>query len=477
MNAKPTKPRNSGASRRKPATIDLEAKDVTKPEAEAPQESASRADLNAGANKADVSKTATAAARDKKSGAKLGRPTTASRQSASETAESKSSTDKAAKEPDAPAKSTSRSGGGFMSGLMGAGVAVIALGALGMVDGAKNIPVIGSLYGGHSDVVEDARVEMPSDLMQRIEALENIGAASENTAATVGGMKDQLDELGLRVNGLSDGSSNPGLQQAATELAKRLDVLETTVSSFSGSAVDALAENLNALENRIEQLELEESADLAPLQDSLQEMKTNLAEISSRVSENTGKVNALNDQSDELISTVASVKASEKVARSVAISALGTALENDDPLTLVIASIKSLGVIGAETDRLAELDLKGVPTRKMLLKDLASFTNTIQNPQKDTHNGTLSERFWANAQNLVSFRSSGPQEGTSAVAILSRVKAHIEDDNLAMAEQEWRKLPAELKEAGASWANNLSVRMEAFALQNSLSKKLSAVDG
>ena len=143
----------------------------------------------------------------------------------------------------------------------------------------------------------------------------------------------------------------------------------------------------------------------------------------------------------------------------------------------MIASIESLGVGGPETERLVALDKQGVPTRAALLSELDAITNTVQNPKQDTSNGSLSERFWANAQNLVTFRSRGPQEGSSPVAVLSRVKAHVETDALEAAQAEWNTLPAEIRQTGASWSENLALRMEAFALQSALSDKLSSVDG
>jgi len=103
--------------------------------------------------------------------------------------------------------------------------------------------------------------------------------------------------------------------------------------------------------------------------------------------------------------------------------------------------------------------------------------NTVQNPNAPSKDGSITERFWANAQNMVSFRTSGPQEGDTPLAILSRVKAHVEADNLSQAKAEWETLPADVRENGASWLAQLNGRIEAFGLQNALNQKLTAEAG
>jgi len=174
----------------------------------------------------------------------------------------------------------------------------------------------------------------------------------------------------------------------------------------------------------------------------------------------------LNEQSETLNDTVASVKASEKIAKSVAVNALATALENDDPLSLPISSIKALIGETPETKRLEEINATGIASRKELSSNLDALINTVQNPNAPSKDGSITERFWANAQSMVSFRTSGPQEGDTPLAILSRVKADVEADNLSQAKAEWTSLPAGIRENGASWLTQLNGRIEAFGLSS-----------
>ena len=185
----------------------------------------------------------------------------------------------------------------------------------------------------------------------------------------------------------------------------------------------------------------------------------------------------MTEQASTLETTVAAVKASETVARTVAINALGTALDNDDSILPSLTSIESLGGNSKELERLKELANTGIPTRKNLLEELAVFTDSIQNPENDSSSGTVADRFWANARNLVSFRSSGPQPGDRPVAILSRVTANLKDGNLLRAAEEWQGLPEEVRQRGASWSEKLDKRREAFALFETLSSQFDASSG
>jgi len=486
--SKPTGPRKSGTRSRKPATIDLEAKKVE-------NESAQKA--GAAAKTPDPQKQEAPVKPLGREGAK-----------SSPKPEEKAETPPTAEAPPTPA-SAGNSGGGFFSGLVGAAAAVIGLGVVGQFDGAKDFPLIGSLYSNSSEQPEGAGISQEiAGLTQQIEALKSSSAPVDLTpirdrldeieAARVSGGVDEatanrLAEVETSLAGVTEtlatiaqaaeegsGASSGEIAAAISSVTQRLEKVEASVGDLANASSvpsEETISKLSAIEDAVDKLSNAPATDFSPLESKIGEMETSISSIKETVEANASSVAELNSQSATLQETVASVKASETVARSVAVNALGAALENDDPISLAVASIEALGGKTEETQRLLALSKEGVPTQKSLLTELSAFTNTVQNPVADTGAGGISERFWANAKNLVSFRSSGPQEGDSEVAILSRVKASLEAGNLSGVVSEWDKLPAETKRSGEDWIAKVNKRREAFALYNTLSSNLSAQAG
>lgn len=493
--SKPTGPRKTGARARKPATIDLEAKDIGAKGDETPDVS----------KKDTVTNSATATDTRTDTSQRLGRE---GAKKIDEKVSPTSSKEEVKKEPAKAADNSpnsvpiKKSGGGFVSGLMGAVAAVVGLGAVGQYDGAKDLPILGALYGGEAEQVANADVSSEiSDLSQQIEALKSTSvpvdltpfnnriaeieatvAGSETSAdaterlleieTTLAGVTETLSTIAKAAEEGGDATSAEVIA-AITAVTQRMEKLEGTVGEIAGAPTgpsEVVTAKLSEIESKVNEITNVPAIDLSPLEGKVAGLESSISSIKE-------SVDALNSQSSTLQETVASVKASEKVARSVAVNALGAALENDDPISLAVASIESLGGKTEETERLAELSNSGIPSKKVLLAELANFTDTVQNPVTETNAGGISERFWANAKNLVSFRSSGPQEGNSAIAILSRVKANLEAGNLSGVVSEWEKLPAETRQSGNAWVAKVNTRIEAFTLFETLSNNLSAQAG
>ena len=78
------------------------------------------------------------------------------------------------------------------------------------------------------------------------------------------------------------------------------------------------------LNERLAALEAQGPADLSPMASDLEALKAEIGKLATLTDENSSQLKTLNDQSTQMESTIASVKASETVARSVAINALGS---------------------------------------------------------------------------------------------------------------------------------------------------------
>lgn len=527
--SKPSGTRRNTSQAKKPATIDLDAKEV-------------KADAKDAAK--STTSTATSAAKsssDAKTDAKqFGRPSastnadTAAKDSTKTTAakdaveskpkETKTETAKdaakSATKPDpkpaaAPAPAAKSSGsffGKLTSAFMGGVAALLGFGAIGLWEGARELPVIGSFYGGTQSTSETADIEALkaeiatlkqevanpkidlSPINQKLEALEtNVASVSSATDALsdtseidtkIAALREEFAGVNSTVTNMNnavaemtasatDGnnSSPVALSAAITALDTRLEKLEADTASIAKSVSKNPA--LDAINSSIETIEEE----IGDVKDSVKEVSKSVSGLEEASKSNAETLSGLTQQSAEFEETVASVKAGEKVARSVAVNALGTALENDDALGLPVSSVKSLVGETPQITRLEELVEQGIPSRKELASSLDAVINTVQNPNAPSESGSIADRFWANAQSMVSFRTSGPQEGDTPLAILSRVKANVEEDNLAKAKAEWDALPGDLRESNSAWVSKLNARIEAFGLYEALNQKLTAEAG
>ncbi len=486
-----------GAARnRKPATIDLEAKEVapegakTAARSAKASETAKTASADKAANTGQTSGSGSSPKFGRSTNTEKKEPDVKSASDKQQATEAKSGPSGSPDSKPVPA-ATGSSSGSMFSGLLGAVIAVVGLGVIGQFEGARNIPLIGSLFGGGNTSVSGTVSESEFVALQ-----EKVAGLSSAEGA---GISPDLDPINTRINSLE--SSLQSLSEAAASgssvvdsaMLERLlavekgliDVAETLAgmsaetSAGESDASSGLDETIAALGGRVSTLESDGvgAEQLEALAQQLAELEAKLGAVDAAAAKNSEGVASLVSQSTELKDTVASVQASEKVAKSVAVNALATALDNDDPLALPIASVEALIGELPETQRLAALGANGIPTTRELVADLDAFTNGIQNPLGVSEDASLSDRFWANAQSLVSFRSTGPREGDDPLAIMSRVKDAVLKGNLALAKTEWSKLPVEIQETGKPWAEKLDTRMEAYALQKEISSKLALQAG
>ena len=483
--AKPRGTRRSTTKAKKPATIDLDAKEVKEPSASAKAPADAKAQPF-GRPETPEKKTEPVAKAATKSEAKTEEKPVASKPAPQKPAENSKATN-----------TNTSNKGSFMSNLtsalMGGVAALVGFGAIGIWDGARELPIIGNFYGGSSSIdagefdalkVQIAELKKGnqidlSPINSKIASLES--SVTEISQASSGNITQEATEKLIQLEQDFAGL-NSTLSKISTAAAEGQDTssiaLSTAVATIT-SRLDSIEADLGAVANSVDQnpavMEVAQSVDA--MKSQVEEITNSLDGLKQTAQANKAGLANLTEQSADLENTVASVKASEKVARSVAVNALATALENDDALSLPISSIKALIGQTPETTRLEALNSSGIATRKQLLSRLETIIRAVQNPDAPSKDGSISDRFWANAQSLVSFRTSGPQEGDTPLAILSRVKAKVEIDDLSAAKAEWDKLPVEIRENGASWAAQLDTRMEAFALQNALNQKLTAEAG
>ena len=495
--------RRSSARSRKPATIDLEAKEVVSESTKTEKTEAKPASqAKTSASKSGSTGKTSDFGRPASSGAKAAPKKTAPVSKAPEETDKDKNLldDNKPKSSDKPEEGLGTSkveapksgGSGFVPAIGGALAAVLALGLVGQFDGARNLPLIGNLYGGNAGGSGFVQEDQFSDLQNKVNSLaENSAGAGFDPQP----INNKLAELETLVSSLAE-TASAGSASLDPALVSRLEAVEAGlknvqddlagVAQGSGAVAGVTTEDLNAalatVSSRIESLEQSGNSvateeKVAALESKFGEVSAELAALEALLTKNDSQLSELITQSSKLEDTVATVQASEKVAKSVAVTALATALDNDDSLTLPVSSVEALLGEMPETTRLKELANTGIPKVKELVAQLDSFTNSVGNPGAVSPDASLSDKFWANAQSLVTFRSTGPREGDDPLAILSRVRAEVSNGNLQTAKSEWSKLPADIQKRGEIWIGQLDQRIEAYALQKEISAKLSLQAG
>ncbi|MGI9350469.1 MAG: hypothetical protein ACR2O3_02800 [Rhizobiaceae bacterium] len=494
--------RRTSAGNRKPATIDLEAKEVGSQPSKAKASTAKPAatskakstetKTSVAAKSPEIGRTDSSDKRTKThSSVKETAKPSASTRNGEASAKSDGTSQNPATEKEVPVGASPESGKGgnsLVPAITGALVAVLGLGAIGQFDGARNIPLIGSLYGSGS--------EAPNTVSnQDFEALRNKIAELSSASDTSGQvdlvpLNEKLADLETQIKTLAEAGTD-GSGSVNPEIINRIGSIEAALGEMrkelekSGNAISttAIEQTVAGLTSRLSKLEAgvansaQSGEKLSQIDDQVTALSEKLDGIGAESEQNSSQLADLVAQSTDLRNTVASVKTSEKVAKAVAVNALASALENDDPLGLPISSLEALVGEMPETKRLAQLSREGIPTLNELISGLESFSNEIGNTAGASEDASLSDKFWANAQSLVTFRSTGPRDGNDPTAILSRVKAFIEAGNLTEAGNEWATLPEVLQEKGKGWSKKLAVRTEAQALQHEISSKLALQAG
>ena len=514
--AKPKGSTPRTSRKRKPATIDLEAKEVVK-------------DASADANPPDTSQKPAGEAKKSGSDRKSGTTTSndpgapieqkSSARSASKSDAAQfgrgSSSGASSKKPEfaTPASiSKSLTAGGFVnllfSAVLGGIIAIGGLGAIGQMKNASSLPLIGSLYQTSVPATNTADT---GEAVARLQAqLDELTAASENAqpvdlspfdtrissleasitrltelqsgstalASSLSELETQMSAIDMAISEIASietegtaPSNDPKIAASLIDLGARIGVLEqsgNTVDQQSSISSGQIAE----LEAEIDKLSSQVIPDLTPLETRLDEADSTVAAIRESLAINSKKLSDLSAMSSELTEQIQSTKVSEKVARSVAANALGGALSSGESLSVPISSIEALSGPTDETTRLAELSDAGIAGLVELSREFEIFASKIEAPHSIPAEAGLVEKFMANAKSLITIKPSGPVDGDTVPAILSRIRGHLSTKNLQSIDGEWQQLPEGARTEGAAWIARVNNRIEAMSLYKEISAQI-----
>ncbi|MDE1172342.1 MAG: mitofilin family membrane protein [Parvibaculaceae bacterium] len=298
--------------------------------------------------------------------------------------------------------------GGFLSGLIGGvigGAALVA--ALYVTLGPKYL-------GNGADLAGlDAKV---AALTRQTEAL---GAAQQSQS-------QQIDQrLAAAGNGAA---SNEATGAKVEALATGLAALHETLTN--------LQQNMppQGLGDRVASL----SATIGNLQPQVERLQTDLAAVTAKVTEPT---------------------AARRAALTLAIGTLTRATETAAPFRTELAAVASGLPDEPLVQGLKPLAETGVPTLPMLTLRFPAATDQIVAAVNAAQDQGFWSRLWRRARNLVTIRRTGPIEGASTEAVLSRMEAALAAADLQGAVTAAADLKGTAAGAAKPWLDQAQARL------------------
>lgn len=456
-NSGPNNPRAT-ARGKKPSTIDLDASEVKDTSATA---------------KAATTKTVPVTARTSAPAAK------ASPEKKSKTASSSGPSGKNTKpaKADTKAKSESPKSEGNKNGfgrLAAAGIigGVITLGGAGAMQYSGMLPNLGELPA-------PAPVVDLQPLQGEIETLRSRLETVEVSARQTGASEVDLTPLESRISELENkpvlpvvsGNGEPGnsaevekLRLSLNDIASANEALNTRIAALESSGLPLTDRSAitTAINSAIAPLSASSKQTVA----RLQELETNIAALTKRVDEDVdARISAFGKKLENAAT-------GEKLAKSVAINALKSSIENGQPFSAALTSLETLAGSSNQLEKLKPFAITGIATNKQLREEFGELQSSILRAATNDPEAGISQRLMASIQSLVTISSSEALAGGTPEAIISRINANLKSENFGAAISEWKTLPAPAQKISSDWVTKLEQRMDADRQVSQLLKNL-----
>ncbi len=446
---------SKGAPRRphKSKTIDLEASEVKRAEAEAAQ-AGLQADIATNGDhgetpRADDRGGETGAAATGKTGAQEAAPIDA----ADDTGPHAAAGDMSEPPVITPAK-PQKSGAGAISlvasAVVGGLVALAGYGALnaaGIVGPGTNITPVADLGSMESEIA----------------ALREKVAALEATPAPAGSTDPRIDTLETRVGAVEAeaaslretlAAASPGGQAGDSALAARVETLESRLAEAPAAAGGTESPVIAQLSGKVDA--------------GLEGVNAAIASTGEKIAAVESRVGALEQTVANVREEVAAEADSGKdAARLIAANALKTAAAEGRPFADVMAPVEALAGAGPQIEILKTQAASGLARPADLLASFEPAASAILALDAPKPKGML-DGLLANARSLVKVEPAGPLEGNTNEAIVSRIRAALQAGDLATALKQWESLPEAARAVSSEWGGKLKVRVEAGAALDSV---------
>ena len=322
-------------------------------------------------------------------------------------------------ETPAPAKAPEQSSGaGFLPLLLGG----VLAGVIGFVIATFTAPSVDNTLADQVAMQSSTL----SSLEEQVAGLPAVDVASIDVAqADLSAKMDELDttlvDIGVRVTALEERPAGNGISSAAGEgVADEMDALRAQIAEMTGAAQTELAEA------RAQAASIEENA----------------------------------------------AAAARNAAARAALSRVQTALESGAPVGAALGDLEEAIGESAPDALIAVQD--GVPTLASLQEQFPEVARAaLTTARSEGVSGEETTGLGAFMRNQFDVRSTSPQEGDSADAVLSRAEAAVRTGRLSDALAEISALPEVARAEMSEWLGLAETRADAIAAVDILSTSLS----
>ncbi|MCP4072739.1 MAG: hypothetical protein GY742_13540 [Hyphomicrobiales bacterium] len=480
--------RKTPSRAKKPATIDLEAVEVTEK-----AEAVPKAEKEAAGDKKEPPKTAASTAQKPTtvpaSGSRPPRSSQAKSQAKAEqkpvdpkpatakTAKPTVSSEPAKKPETDPAKSGSDFGKLAIAGFVGG---VITLGGAGLMQYAGLLP------SASGDNPPPAAPVVPvvdlAPLQTKIAELQNKidnQPAVEVPAIDLSPIKTRIETLeGALQTALDNSGSSP---DTSLQIADQLNTVKTELENLKTSSdqlaarLDDLAATASNTTPSTEQVEAITAPLISPLVEATDQNSEKIARLEKEIAAIAARIDEdLVSRIDQFGEKLKNAATGEKLARSVAVNALKSALDNGDPFSAALASVETLTGSSDALELLKPHASAGIPTAKSLLREFHDLQGNLLLAASSDGDAGLSDRLMLSIKSLVTVSSDQPLAGNSPEAVISRIEVNLKKANLEQALAEWSSLPDPAQKVSQAWAEKLKRRNNADNQMLDLLKSIQA---
>jgi len=443
----------TGPRRRRPAppTIDLQATDVTPPEAAGAAGDAASPEP---ARPEDAPESETVAAADPAGAApSAAAETHAEAEAAGDTAAESTDEAEIRSQPAVAPPARARPWLSAIAGAAGGAVVCAAAGAAlwnaGLI--APDPGIAARIATLESQVREVAgRSAAGAEDSRALASLATRLAAMEQSLRPLADAPERLARLEANASTNTGPASDPAASsEALRAVDDKLAVLERAIEEIRGAAQAASERADSALTSS--RTAAQQAASSASAE------RGDLDALASRMSAVEQAVKAVESQ----VTAAAAASGNDRAARfALAVAGLRFAADRGEPFAAELAAVKALTSDPAPLAPLEASAQSGVPTERTLARELAALTGTMLRRAGNTPSeGGFLDRLQANAERLVRVRPVDAVEGSDPAAVISRIEVKAARGDLAGGLAEIEALPPDIRAVAADWSKQAQARL------------------
>ena len=276
---------------------------------------------------------------------------------------------------------------------------------------------------------------------------------------------------------LFDRGNDPRVATLVNEVAALNQRVEA--NNRAGGADPAALAQISEKLDRIAGMLAETEKRVAGLESKPMPVMPDLSQLNARIErldEGLGKrIGALEERVNALSVNARAAVAPALAAEIVALGTLRDAVHGGAPFATELTAVRALlGERAASLSALEKAANTGVPTTAQLARRFAELASVLAHVP-DVHSGYLS-RLVTSATRLVEVRPVGEAKGESTGAVVARIEARLQQNDLAGAVEEAGHLPLSAKTIAADWIAAVTQKRDADrAIKDLIAASLAAL--